>query len=101
MRKGILAVGASAAVLALHAGPALTALQPVRRHLRALAGVGRPASVALTLDDGPDPGSTPAFLRSLAQLRIPTTFFVLGAMATKAPGLLRRMREEGHEIGVH
>ncbi|MEV6924108.1 polysaccharide deacetylase family protein [Dactylosporangium sp. NPDC051485] len=101
MRKRLLAIGACAAVAALHAGPAVTALPQVRRHLRALSGVGRPGSVALTLDDGPDPRSTPAFLGSLAKLRIPATFFVLGSLASKAPGLLRRIHEDGHEIGVH
>ncbi|MER7003182.1 polysaccharide deacetylase family protein [Dactylosporangium sp. NPDC000555] len=101
MRNWLLATGLSAAVVGLHAGPALTALAPVRRHLRALSGVGRPGTVALTLDDGPDPGSTPAFLRALARLRVPATFFVLGGMAARAPDLLRRIREDGHEIGVH
>ncbi|GAA0727148.1 polysaccharide deacetylase family protein [Dactylosporangium roseum] len=102
MSKRLLATGmAAAALVALHAGPSVTALPTVRRPLRALSGVGRPGTVALTLDDGPDPRSTPAFLRTLARLRIPATFFVLGDMAAKAPGLLRRIREDGHEIGVH
>jgi peptidoglycan/xylan/chitin deacetylase (PgdA/CDA1 family) len=69
--------------------------------MRALSGVGRPDTVALTLDDGPDSASTPAFLGSLARLRISATFFVLGGMATRAPDLLRRIRDDGHEIGVH
>ncbi|WP_238009449.1 polysaccharide deacetylase family protein [Dactylosporangium sp. AC04546] len=101
MSRRLLAAGVSAAVVALHAGPAVTALPLVRRHLPALSGVGRPGTVALTLDDGPDPGSTPAFLTSLARLRVPATFFVLGAMAAKAPGLLRRIHDDGHEIAVH
>ncbi|GAA1501575.1 polysaccharide deacetylase family protein [Dactylosporangium maewongense] len=101
MRRRLLAAGVAAAVVALHAGPAVTALPLVRRRLRTLSGAGRPGTVALTLDDGPDPASTPAFLGSLARLRVPATFFVLGAMAAKAPGLLRRIQEDGHEIGVH
>ncbi|WP_432991736.1 polysaccharide deacetylase family protein [Dactylosporangium sp. CA-233914] len=101
MRKRLLAMGLCAAAVALHAGPAVTALPTVRRRLPALSGAGRPGTVALTLDDGPDPRSTPAFLRSLARLGIPATFFVLGDLAAKAPGLLRRIHEDGHEIGVH
>ncbi|MER7274027.1 polysaccharide deacetylase family protein [Dactylosporangium sp. NPDC000244] len=101
MSRRLLAVSVSAAAVVLHAGPAVTALPPVRRHLPALNGAGRPGTVALTLDDGPDPRSTPHFLRSLARLGIPATFFVLGGMAARSPGLLRRIHEEGHEIGVH
>jgi peptidoglycan/xylan/chitin deacetylase (PgdA/CDA1 family) len=101
MRGRLLAMGLSAAAAVVHAGPAVTALAPVRRHLPALSGAGRPGTVALTLDDGPDPRSTPAFLRSLARLGVPATFFVLGAMAARAPGLLRRIHDDGHEIGVH
>ncbi|MGI5246139.1 polysaccharide deacetylase family protein [Dactylosporangium sp. CA-139066] len=102
MRRQLLATGAFAAAAAvLHAGPAVAALPLVHRNLRALRGAGRPGTVALTLDDGPDRRSTPAFLDSLARLGIPATFFVLGGMAAKAPDLLRRIHDDGHEIGVH
>jgi peptidoglycan/xylan/chitin deacetylase (PgdA/CDA1 family) len=57
--------------------------------------------VALTFDDGPDPVSTPAFLATLADLGVPATFFVLGEMAARSPDLLRRLYDEGHEVGVH
>jgi peptidoglycan/xylan/chitin deacetylase (PgdA/CDA1 family) len=57
--------------------------------------------VAVTFDDGPDRASTPAFLDTLATLRAPATFFVLGSMAADAHDLLRRIRDEGHELAVH
>lgn len=101
-RSGLAAAGAAAlAVAALHAAPALTTIAPARRRLLPdLAGL-RDRTVALTFDDGPDPASTPAFLDTLADLRVRATFFVLGEMAERAPDLLRRLHDEGHEIGVH
>lgn len=64
------------------------------------AGVA-PGRVALTFDDGPDPTYTPAILDILARERVPATFFVLGAQAAAAPGLVARVRDAGHELGNH
>src|SRR5690349_13783582 len=51
------ALGASAALVA-HAAPALTNVDIVRRRLfPGLSGTGTPGHVALTFDDGPQPGS--------------------------------------------
>ena len=66
-----------------------------------LAGRGRPDHVALTFDDGPDPLSTPHFLRLLDARGIRATFFLLGSMAARSPGLVREMAAAGHEIAVH
>ncbi|MFE2288723.1 polysaccharide deacetylase family protein [Streptomyces sp. NPDC059443] len=82
--------------------PALVALNPVRNRLvPGLSGLGRPDHVALTFDDGPDPLSTPFFLRALDERGIRATFFVLGSMSRRAPGLLREMADAGHEIAMH
>jgi peptidoglycan/xylan/chitin deacetylase (PgdA/CDA1 family) len=87
---------------AVHAAPVVSTLGPLRNRLMpALSGRGRPDHVALTFDDGPDPLATPFFLRALDGHGIRATFFVLGSMARRAPGLLREMSEAGHEIGVH
>ena len=66
-----------------------------------LAGQGHPGHVALTFDDGPDPGSTPEFTRVLAERGVHATFFMLGSMVAKAPGLAAEIAAAGHEIGVH
>src|SRR5207253_6254088 len=66
-----------------------------------LVGVGRPGHVALTFDDGPDPASTPEFLSCLDALGWRATFFMLGEMVRKAPGLARDVADAGHEIAVH
>jgi peptidoglycan-N-acetylglucosamine deacetylase len=97
---GGLAVAAALAVA--HAGPGLTALRPVRAAaFPRLAGQGRPGHVALTFDDGPDPAWTPRFLDLLAARSTRATFFLLGSMTERAPGLAARIAAAGHEIGVH
>lgn len=94
--------GACAAAFALHAAPAAIAMAGVRRGLLpALAGIGRPGHIALTFDDGPDPTSTPYFLRALAEADVRATFFVLGIMLDRDPGLGREIVARGHELAVH
>jgi peptidoglycan/xylan/chitin deacetylase (PgdA/CDA1 family) len=94
-----LALGGLAVV---HAGPGVTALGPVRRRFfPRLAGLGHAHHVALTFDDGPDPAWTPAFLDTLATWQVRATFFMLGSMAAKAPGLAAEVAGAGHEIAVH
>jgi peptidoglycan/xylan/chitin deacetylase (PgdA/CDA1 family) len=67
----------------------------------ALAGQGGPGHVALTFDDGPEPGSTPHFRRARERARVRATFFLLGSMLVRCPGLGREIAAAGHEIGVH
>ncbi|MCF7732430.1 MAG: polysaccharide deacetylase family protein [Akkermansiaceae bacterium] len=60
-----------------------------------------PKYVAMTFDDGPHPDRTPRLLDILAARNIRATFFVVGTNAEKYPKILRRMINEGHEIGNH
>jgi peptidoglycan/xylan/chitin deacetylase (PgdA/CDA1 family) len=60
-----------------------------------------PAPIALTFDDGPDPVWTPYVLDTLASVHARATFFVVAPLARRYPSLLRRMREEGHDVGFH
>ena len=57
--------------------------------------------MALTFDDGPDPLYTGYILVVLKEKGLKATFFVLGENAKNNPELLRRIREEGHEIANH
>jgi peptidoglycan-N-acetylglucosamine deacetylase len=91
-----------AGVVAVHTAPSLIALSAIGRHVApALAGVGQPGHVALTFDDGPDPSSTPAVLEALDDLGWRATFFMLGDMVRRAPGLAAEVAAAGHEVGVH
>jgi peptidoglycan/xylan/chitin deacetylase (PgdA/CDA1 family) len=60
-----------------------------------------PQFVAMTFDDGPHPDRTPRLLDLLAARNIRATFYVIGANARKYPQIIRRMLNEGHEIGNH
>lgn len=57
--------------------------------------------IALTFDDGPNNKYTPQILDILKQYNIKGTFFVLGEQVKEHPAMLRRIVEEGHEIGNH
>jgi peptidoglycan-N-acetylglucosamine deacetylase len=60
-----------------------------------------PERMALTFDDGPDPLYTGKLLDILSKYGVKATFFVVGSKAAKYPELLKRMKREGHTIGVH
>lgn len=64
-------------------------------------GDPRHRRVAMTFDDGPHPTLTPRLLDILRERRIRATFYVIGSRVQAYPGLLRRMVDEGHEIGNH
>ncbi|EFC80749.1 polysaccharide deacetylase family protein [Parafrankia sp. EUN1f] len=94
--------GLVAATALLYGLPSLATFRRLRTAVTpALAGVGRSDHVALTFDDGPDPVSTPSFLEVLDELDVRATFFVLGGMAQRSPGLVREMAAAGHELAVH
>ncbi|MFJ8631809.1 glycosyltransferase [Streptomyces sp. NPDC093568] len=57
--------------------------------------------LVLTFDDGPDPEWTPKVLDMLKKHDAHAVFFVTGTMASRYPDLVRRMVDEGHEVGLH
>lgn len=57
--------------------------------------------MALTFDDGPSARNTPAILDLLAQHKAHATFFTLADNVARLPHLVRRMVDEGHEVGLH
>ncbi|MFF1476034.1 bifunctional polysaccharide deacetylase/glycosyltransferase family 2 protein [Streptomyces sp. NPDC058301] len=71
-------------------------------------GTGKPTSLdipkhrlVLTFDDGPDPTWTPKVLDQLKKYHAHGVFFVTGANAARYPDLVKRMVDEGHEVGLH
>lgn len=69
---------------------------PVIRRFRP---VGR--EIWLTLDDGPDPRSTPALLDLLGEYEARATFFMIGNRVEAHPTLARLVAEGGHSVGNH
>jgi peptidoglycan/xylan/chitin deacetylase (PgdA/CDA1 family) len=67
--------------------------------LSRLPGDARVASI--TFDDGPNPRATPLILDVLQREKVHATFFVLGRHADRWPELVRRMADEGHQLGNH
>lgn len=57
--------------------------------------------MALTFDDGPDPGQTPELLELLKKYDAKCTFFVVGKRVLNYPDLTKQIVEEGHELGNH
>jgi peptidoglycan-N-acetylglucosamine deacetylase len=64
-------------------------------------GAGGEHQVAITFDDGPDPRWTPKILDILKAANVKAAFFLVGVNAERYPGLVRRIVDEGHEIGNH
>ena len=95
---GAVAAGVAVAGLAAHGtwhrnswifGPALNRLP----------GAARVASI--TFDDGPNPVATPRILDVLQRERVKATFFILGRHADRWPELVKRVADEGHQVGNH
>ena len=57
--------------------------------------------VALTFDDGPHPGGTPAVLETLRQRDATATFFLVGEQVERYPALAAEIVAAGHEVAVH
>ena len=63
--------------------------------------VSSPPLVALTFDDGPRNKTTGVLLDGLALREVPATFFLVGSRIAGSEELIRRMVQEGHQIGIH
>jgi peptidoglycan/xylan/chitin deacetylase (PgdA/CDA1 family) len=57
--------------------------------------------VALTFDDGPEPGGTDRVLAALGDAGATATFFVLLTRVRRHPGLLAEVVAAGHEVALH
>jgi peptidoglycan/xylan/chitin deacetylase (PgdA/CDA1 family) len=95
-----------------YSGAVLRLLHDVARAARHARGTDLPAVtvraredvdtpvVALTFDDGPGPWTEP-ILDRLGEAAARATFFVIGDAIAGNERTLRRIRDEGHEVGNH
>ena len=65
------------------------------------SGAGTRRYVALTFDDGPDAGSTPALLDLLREEKLSAAFFAIGKRVAANPELAARIVREGHLLENH
>lgn len=91
-----------------HFRPILTAsscdtppdVQPVPAPEIDIGNTSRPL-IALTFDAGGPSVPTARILDTLAKHQVHSTFFITGDWANENPDLVRRIHNEGHEIGNH
>lgn len=57
--------------------------------------------MAFTFDDGPSPYNTHSVLDTLKRYGIPATFYLVGVNVQAWPDIVRRIVDEGHEVGNH
>ena len=57
--------------------------------------------IYLTIDEGYEYGCSPRILDTLKEKKVPAVFFVTKSFAEQNPALVKRMIEEGHEVGNH
>ena len=93
----------AAAVLGLAAGAfAYASRWPASQIFgRTLIAPARPAEIALTFDDGPNPAWTPQLLDLLDRRGVKATFFLLGTFAEQQRALTGSIADAGHLVGNH
>jgi len=96
---GVLVAGVTGVATAAFAwGAAAPSSQLFGRTIRY---TGRPSTIALTFDDGPNPAITPALLELLDRHGAKATFFLIGKWIRAAAPVAREIAARGHTIGNH
>ncbi|MCC1492363.1 polysaccharide deacetylase family protein [Cognatishimia sp. F0-27] len=106
-RRSFLSASTAAIVLTrpdqAHAAPRIALPSDVAQRDAATVTAIRTRSpvVAMTFDDGPHPKLTPILLDMLRARNMRATFYLIGNRVVKWPDIVRRIADEGHEIGNH
>ncbi|MEU9141886.1 glycosyltransferase [Streptomyces sp. NPDC048404] len=58
-------------------------------------------TIVLTFDDGPTPNWTPEVLKVLEKNDVEATFFLVGSMVSRYPGVVKNLVDQGNEVGIH
>lgn len=101
MRRRIAAALLAALLLTGCAPAAEPAAEPAEPAGEPAEPAGEPVYMALTFDDGPSPAWTPRLLEGLSRRGARATFFLVGSQIEGREDLVRRIRQEGHQIGSH
>ncbi|MDA8297128.1 MAG: polysaccharide deacetylase family protein [Actinomycetota bacterium] len=108
MRLAALGAASAAAAVLAHGAPSVAVLGALAPYQPPTAGPwlrwrARPeqGAVALTFDDGPEPGACEANLKLLAEFELPATFFLIGEAAEASPELVDAIVAGGHELACH
>ncbi|HWB65087.1 MAG TPA: glycosyltransferase, partial [Chitinophagales bacterium] len=64
-------------------------------------GKAKPKTIILTFDDGPDPKYTPEILDILKKENVPAAFFMIGQNIESNIPLVKKVYDDGYEIGNH
>jgi peptidoglycan/xylan/chitin deacetylase (PgdA/CDA1 family) len=97
---GLPVVGAAGLGLTLW-GAVSPASQLFGPALRRLPTDGSRKQIALTFDDGPNPGMTPRLLELLERYNAKATFFVVGKFVRSCPEIIRETDARGHLLANH
>lgn len=57
--------------------------------------------IYLSFDDGIDARYTPLLLDVLKRHQVPASFFIMGSTISSNQNIIKRMKEEGHLLGLH
>jgi peptidoglycan/xylan/chitin deacetylase (PgdA/CDA1 family) len=99
---GVVAAFAVAGPVVAYTLPGLAAALPALRRPLGIEDRTRDGrGYALTFDDGPHAGGTPAVLELLAQAQAPATFFLVGEQVQRDPALAHEIVAAGHAVGLH
>lgn len=106
-RRTFLSAGTAAVALSrpdqAHARPVIRLPDDIAQRDAATVVAVRTRSpvVAMTFDDGPHPRLTPILLDMLKARGLRATFYLIGNRVVTWPDIVRRIADEGHEIGNH
>jgi peptidoglycan/xylan/chitin deacetylase (PgdA/CDA1 family) len=68
---------------------------------RTICRTNSPRKLAITFDDGPNPGITPKLLDLLDRYNAKATFFLIGKFVRECPELVAETVARGHIVGNH
>ena len=101
LSAGVIWVKHYRSLLCLFLLPLLALALPRSDDAVAVQNTITPQYIALTFDDGPVPETTQRLLDGLTERGAHATFFLIGEQIDGMEDVVKRMRDEGHQVGNH